>query len=40
MESFKLLNSVDHRKAREQVYTLFKIYQEKKDLGAVTAIVS
>ena len=33
MESFKLLNSVDHRKAREQVYTLFKIYQEKKDLG-------
>ena len=33
LESFKLLNSVDHRKAREQVYTLFKIYQEKKDLG-------
>jgi hypothetical protein len=33
MESFKLLNSVDHRKAREQVYTLFKIYQEKKELG-------
>jgi hypothetical protein len=40
VESFKLLNSVDHRNAIEQVYTLFKIYQEKKDLGAITAIVS